>query len=184
MPRIHQEDFCQALGIIATKKYQNEGGPSFKRCFDLLKKMTQPAIDRNLLTSALVFNYLIGNMDAHGKNFSLLHTTQHNVRLAPFYDIICTGVYPETTRKMAMKIGSQYEFDKVFPRHWEQLCKDTHLSYPGLKQILENQGELILTAAENEKNNLIQMGRHTNIIDKIIKIIDAQIRHCLKEYKI
>jgi serine/threonine-protein kinase HipA len=91
--RIHQEDFCQALGILTPKKYQNEGGPGFKECFDLLKNTAQPAIDRNLLASALVFNYLICNMDAHGKNFSLLHHTQANIRLAPFYDMICTRVY-------------------------------------------------------------------------------------------
>lgn len=67
--RIHQEDFCQALGIVSSRKYQNEGGPGFKECFDLLNNATQPAIDRNFLISAVIFNYLICNMDAHGKIF-------------------------------------------------------------------------------------------------------------------
>jgi serine/threonine-protein kinase HipA len=105
--RIHQEDFCQALGVPSFKKYQNEGGPSLKNCFELLKNTTQPAIDRNLLASAIVFNYLLGNMDAHGKNFSLLHNAVSNIRLAPFYDMICTSVYQNLTTNMAMKLTAQ-----------------------------------------------------------------------------
>lgn len=102
---IHQEDFCQALGVLSTRKYQNDGGPGFSDCFNLLNTTTQPAIDRNQLASALIFNYLICNMDAHGKNFSLLHHSSSNIRLAPFYDMICTLVYPNLSTRMAMKIG-------------------------------------------------------------------------------
>jgi serine/threonine-protein kinase HipA len=71
--RIHQEDFCQAMGILTSKKYQNEGGPGLKECFDILRETTTPVVDRNRLAQVVVFNYLIGNNDAHGKNFSLLH---------------------------------------------------------------------------------------------------------------
>lgn len=181
--RIHQEDFCQVLGILTSKKYQNEGGPSFKNCFELLKNTTQPAIDRNLLASVLIFNYLIGNMDAHGKNFSLLHHAQTNIRLAPFYDILCTRVYPSLTFKMAMKIGSQYDADNVLPRHWEQLCEDTHYRYPALKTLIKKQAEIILEAAAYERKILAETNCNITIIDKIIKTIENNIAITLNKFQ-
>lgn len=174
--RIHQEDFCQALGVLSSRKYQNEGGPSFKDCFELLKKTTQPAIDRNFLASALVFNYLVGNMDAHGKNFALLHNTQSNIRLAPFYDIVCTQVYPTLTSKMAMKIGSKYNANDVLARHWEQLCNEVGYGYPAMKKLIENQAESILKAATQERDILINNGQTIPIIDKIITTIEKNIK--------
>lgn len=60
----------------------------------------------------MVFNALIGNHDAHAKNFSLLYTGKAPV-LAPSYDWLSTAVYPSLARKMAMKIGSKYVFSEV-----------------------------------------------------------------------
>jgi len=71
--RNHQEDFCQALSIAPELKYQQEGGPGLRRCSDLVSRVSSaPAVDVLRLFDAVVFNYLIGNGDAHGKNFSLL----------------------------------------------------------------------------------------------------------------
>ena len=73
--RIHQEDFCQALGYPPHIKYQNEGGPSLAQCFELIREAsTTPALDLLTLLDAVTFNFIIGNNDAHGKNFSFLYT--------------------------------------------------------------------------------------------------------------
>jgi hypothetical protein len=74
LKREHQEDFCQALGIVPEHKYQSEGGPSLKQCFELVRATSAtPVIDLQSLLDAVIFNWLIGNHDAHGKNFSLLY---------------------------------------------------------------------------------------------------------------
>lgn len=177
--RIHQEDFCQALGILTSKKYQNEGGPGFKNCFELLKNTAQPVIDRNLLASALVFNYLICNMDAHGKNFSLIHHTQSNIRLAPFYDMVCTRVYQNLTSKMAMKIGSKYDADNLFAQYWEQLCNDINYRYIAMKKLIQHQAELIMKTATVEKETLKTDGHKTEVIDKIMNIVEKNIQRTL-----
>lgn len=105
--RLHQEDFCQALGIVPEHKYQNEGGPSLAQAFDLVRSATRPSALHTLkLLDYVVFNALTGNHDAHGKNFSLLYAPTGTV-LAPLYDALCTAVYPTLTDKMAMKIGSK-----------------------------------------------------------------------------
>lgn len=179
--RIHQEDFCQALGILSTRKYQNEGGPNFKQCFDLLKNTARPVIDRNWLASALVFNYLIGNMDAHAKNFSLLHTSS-SLKLAPLYDLLCTRVYEQLTDRMAMKIGSKYQADAVFPRHWEQLCTEINYRYPALKNLILKQGSLILKLVAEERYRWLSEGRDVAIVDKIILTITTHIDRTLARF--
>ena len=133
--RLHQEDFCQALAIPPERKYQSEGGPSFARCFDLLGACARPALDRLELLRRVLFNYLIGNADAHGKNFALLHGAG-GPRLAPAYDLVCTTVYPDHTDRMAMKIGGKSRFPQVLPRHWERFARDTGLAPPRVRRDL------------------------------------------------
>jgi len=123
LQRLHQEDFCQAMGISSRYKYQAEGGPSLKQCFDLIRTVSaRPAKDLITLLEAVVFNYLIGNNDAHGKNFSLLYVPSGEsiqITLAPLYDLVSTAAYPNLSPKMAMKIGSKYNPADLRLRHWE-----------------------------------------------------------------
>jgi serine/threonine-protein kinase HipA len=126
--RLHQEDFCQAMGISPEMKYQREGGPKISDCFRLIKEAsTFAVIDIKELLRGVIFNVIIGNNDAHGKNFSLIYQGKQT-RLAPFYDIISTAYFPSLATKMAMKIGSKYDFDRLFPRHFEQMAKEAFLS--------------------------------------------------------
>ena len=136
--RLHQEDFCQALGLPPETKYQNEGGPDLAQAFALLRRATRPSAPHILkLLDFVIFNAMVGNHDAHSKNFSLLYTPQGAV-LAPLYDVLSTAVYPRLTDKMAMKIGSKYKFSEVEARHWAQFAQGAGLS-PALvkKRILE-----------------------------------------------
>jgi serine/threonine-protein kinase HipA len=75
MVRLHQEDFCQALGYLPDQKYETEGGPSLQQCFTLLQeKSIRPAADRMALLRWTIFNFLIGDADAHAKNLAMLFT--------------------------------------------------------------------------------------------------------------
>lgn len=126
--RLHQEDFCQALGVPPEHKYQNEGGPDLAQCFALVRRATRPSAPHVLtLLDAVVFNALIGNHDAHGKNFSLLYGAR-GAGLAPLYDLLSTAVYPRLTEKMAMKLGGKYRFSEVMARHWGQFASEAGLS--------------------------------------------------------
>jgi serine/threonine-protein kinase HipA len=128
--RLHQEDFCQAQNIVSELKYQKEGGPSCKECFTLLRNVsTAPVIDLANLLDAAIFNYLVGNNDAHGKNFSLVYPDKET-RLAPLYDAISTIYYPELNTDMAMRIGREYSSDRVTPKDFEQLAADAGLAKP------------------------------------------------------
>jgi len=146
LERQHQEDFCQALGVIPDNKYQNEGGPSLKQCFDLLRELSSaPVIDLQGLLDAVIFNFLIGNHDAHGKNFSLLYGSE--TRLAPLYDVLSTAYYPDLAKKMAMKIGGEYESEKVQPKNFDQLADETGLAKPSVKRRAQEVAETVLSKA-------------------------------------
>lgn len=113
--RIHQEDFCQALGLLPYQKYD----PSAKSCFELLNKSRNPMEDKWQFLFALIFNSLIGNADAHVKNFSWLITPK-GFELAPFYDLLSTSVYgKDLSQKMAMAIGGEDRVGYGLQRqHW------------------------------------------------------------------
>ena len=117
--RIHQIDFCQALNLPSSKKYEKEGGPSFSACFEVISRFSaQPAKDRSEIISWAIFNFLVGNADAHAKNLSLLITSA-GILLAPFYDLISTAVYQELASNLALLIGGENRPDWIQERHWK-----------------------------------------------------------------
>lgn len=120
--RLHQEDICQALGRPSDLKYQAEGGPTFAETVELLRSVsTVPARDLPTFWRALVFNWLIGNCDAHGKNFSLLYDGG-SPTLAPLYDLVSTRSYPDLTTRLAMSIDGAADIDEVDERAWDKLA--------------------------------------------------------------
>jgi len=146
LERVHQEDFCQALGIPSENKYQNEGGPSLKQCFALLREVSSvPVIDLQRLLDAVIFNFLVGNHDAHGKNFSITYPEVDEARLAPLYDVVSTVFYPELSPKMAMKFGGEYVSDKVSPKHFETLASEAGLAKPMVRSRVSELAKTILS---------------------------------------
>jgi serine/threonine-protein kinase HipA len=125
--RVHQEDACQALGIMPTKKYQNEGGPSAFDIVQLLRTYsTDRAADVDTFIAAVGFNWLIAGTDAHAKNFSLL-LGGHRVRLAPLYDVASILPYPGVDLqkiKLAMKIGGEYRVSRIALRQWHKFARE------------------------------------------------------------
>jgi serine/threonine-protein kinase HipA len=119
--RLHQEDFCQALGIPPEFKYETEGGPSLAACFNLLRQRSiRSGKDVLSLLNWVIFNYLIGNSDAHGKNISLLLLPEGPM-LAPFYDLLSTRIYAHygLAEGLAMKIGGENDPGAIQKKHWE-----------------------------------------------------------------
>lgn len=179
--RLHQEDFCQAMGITPELKYQNEGGPDFNQCFELVRRVTQPSAPQLLhLLDASIFNALIGNHDAHGKNFSLLYKISVP-EVAPLYDLLSTAIYPQLTVKMAMKIGSKYKFTEIYERDWSKLADDTGMSKAQTRQrILQIAKQLPIAA-----NNLAKLPEfnHQDIVKKITLLIENRAELSIKRLK-
>ncbi len=128
--RIHQEDFCQALGVPPDQKYQADGGPSLEDLVSLLREVEVRSADDdiNTLVRAAAFNWLILGIDAHAKNYSLL-LSGRQVRLAPLYDLASAAPYREHPKKLRMsqKIGREYRPTEISSLHWERLAETARI---------------------------------------------------------
>lgn len=174
--RIHQEDFCQALGILPEIKYEREGGPGINKCIDIINVHSiKPALDQLNFLNIVIFNYLIGNADAHGKNFSLLYRG-HKPELAPAYDLLSTTVYPNLSPKMAMKIGSKYDPNNVFLRHWQRIVPNTELAKKNIEKQLHILAEQTLNHAIGLKETFKHDGLTSPVIDAICILIEARAK--------
>ena len=122
--RLHQEDFCQALGIMSQNKYEENGGPGWSNAMALiLNNSDNPTEDLGSFLRVTLFNFIIGNCDAHAKNFSMLYNKNlKRKHLAPFYDIVCSSIYEQFDRSLAMRIGKQRELNRITKSDFEGLA--------------------------------------------------------------
>lgn len=170
--RMHQEDFCQALNVLPTNKYQNEGGPSLKQSFDLIRRETTvPVFELDKMLNAVIFNFLIGNCDAHGKNFSLLY--DDHLKLAPLYDLVCTLCYEDLDKKMAMKLGGEYHINKISINNFDQLADEIGFSKPGVRK-------RIVEIADNIIAELPKMEVQFPIQEKVSNLIKKRCQNFIK----
>jgi hypothetical protein len=124
--RIHQEDVCQALGLIPTSKYQEDGGLGISQITTLIRRVSaNPETDVERFLKANMFNWLIGGTDAHAKNYSFLIDAGDEIRLAPPYDLSSQLPYPDLiAQRVAMKIGDHYDIARVTPTDWQNRPND------------------------------------------------------------
>jgi serine/threonine-protein kinase HipA len=108
--RIHQEDFCQATGVAPETKNEEDGGPSLVRIAGILQAVAAPASLERLL-QAVTVNSLLGNGDAHAKNFSLLQNADGALTLTPLYDLMCTLYYGDD--RLAMYIDNVHRTNRL-----------------------------------------------------------------------
>jgi len=183
--RLHQEDFCQALGYGHEKKYQEHGGPTFARCYQLvLEASSEPAIDAQHLLRWQIFNVLAGNSDGHAKNLSLLHlpddTGRPQTRLAPFYDLVCTRAIERIDRHLAFNVGGERNPSVVTPTRWEALAKQCDVRPRFL-------GNLVRATAAALQERLVSVREvfearygHYPALQRIEKIVTQQCRRIAK----
>lgn len=107
--RMHQEDFCQATGRLPDKKYQEDGGPSLRVVAEMLGTVDPASLPT--LLRAVALHVLVGNGDAHAKNYSLLHEPSGALRLAPLYDVMSTLFYEQS--ELAMYIDNVRNANQV-----------------------------------------------------------------------
>jgi serine/threonine-protein kinase HipA len=172
--RVHQEDICQALGIMPTKKYQNEGGPSAVNIAELLRTYsTDRQDDLDTFIAALGFNWLIAGTDAHAKNFSLL-LSGRSIRLAPLYDLASILPYDEFDLrkvKLAMKIGGEYKLSHIALRQWQKFARETRVDAGKVAEILTRMaGQL-----PDEVNAVRRRAREEGLDEAIIERLAAQL---------
>ncbi len=171
--RLHQEDFCQALGFTSARKYAGDGGPVFRDCFALVRRVTtRPAAEALKLLDAALFNAIIGNADAHAKNFSLLYLPDRT-QLAPLYDLLSTVAYPDLSQRFAMKIGGRRTLEEIYSADLDKFAKDIEIRAPFVRKRMGEIANAIMNKTDGVASALaLTSGRRSilqTISDAIIK---------------
>ena len=136
--RLHQEDFAQALGVPSNRKYAAEGGPTLRDSFALLRiAATRPAREVLKLADAAIFNLIIGNADAHAKNFSLLRTNGGEIVLSPLYDLVATHVWEELSPRLAMRFGGAGTLEETSSATFARFAEEAGLAPPYVRRRAE-----------------------------------------------
>lgn len=138
--RLHLIDGCQLLGLSVGMKYERpygdgpdvrniRDGASLRALFQAINQHSlQPAVDRLALLRWAIFQVLIGNTDAHGKNLSFfVHPS--GVSLAPAYDMVCIPALKDAqlSSTLAMAVGDAFTEADITPFDWAQLGKEAGL---------------------------------------------------------
>ncbi len=153
--RLHQEDFAQALGVPSNRKYAAEGGPVFRDCFALLREAAaRPALEVLKLVDAAIFNVIIGNADAHAKNFSLLRQegSGNPIVLASLYDLVATVMWAELSPRFAMTFGGAGTLEQLEAKHFERFATDAGVAAPFVRRRASQLAEAVADAIERGVN--------------------------------
>lgn len=177
--RLHQEDFCQALGRPPAAKYQNNDrglrGPSLPDMVGVTQRhMTAQETAR--LVDLVILNPMLWNTDSHAKNYSLMLSAR-GATMAPGYDIVCAAPYPNITRNLAQKLGGQKQGDQLGRKHWEKFAVDCKLSPAQTVRRVSEIAEGVLRHAQEAKAIVEAMpaGGH-QVLDTVVEAVIARAR--------
>ena len=180
--RVHQEDACQALGVLPHRKYQNEGGPGVGDLVSLLRThSSERAEDVDTFVRAVGFNWLVAGTDAHAKNYSILLASGPRVRLAPLYDvagILPYGAFDMRKVKFAMKIGGTYELSMIGPRQWRKLAREIRIDEGGMIDALRGMANELPDRMEETRRAAKKEGLDHAVIDRLASRILARLKAC------
>jgi len=178
--RLHQEDACQARGIMPTRKYQNEGGPSASDIAELIRTYsTDREADLDTFVGALALNWLIVGTDAHAKNYSFL-LKNRDVRLAPLYDIASILPYSFDLKKakFAMKIGGKYEVSVIGLRQWQKQAKELRIEADALIERIDEMARKLPDLVNDMRVPSRKQGLGHAIIERLAAALIERAGEC------
>ena len=181
--RLHQEDFCQALGVGRERKYETSGGVDFTECFRLLREVSsEPALDAEQLLRWQIFNYLAGNSDGHAKNLSLLYYKDGTIRLAPFYDLVCTRAIERIDPKLALAVGGEQMPGNIHPVHWQKQAAALDIRPGYLQALVIETAEQICQEIEPAVEAFQEKHGDYPALQRVLQVVERQGRN-LKHYR-
>ncbi len=185
--RIHQEDFCQAMGVPPTKKYQSDGGPGARSIVELLRLHSSSSTeDTQTFLTALGLTWLLAATDGHAKNYSILAAAGGRVRLAPVYDIASVLPYAQfdlNRVKLAMKVGDKYRLREIGRREWEKLSSELKANADELIGNLLQMAETLPDRIADIARAAIAAGLERTVIERLSTRLIGHSRVCLSKLR-
>jgi serine/threonine-protein kinase HipA len=181
--RIHQQDFCQAQGIVSEEKYEATGGPTLKDNYELIKSNVTVKQRSQALFQFLdwtCFNLLIGNNDSHSKNLSFL-LKDGKIELAPFYDLLCTAIYPNLKQNFSFLIGDRDNSSQIGKNQLEMVDQNLGIKLGVMSERMLLMREKLLENKDGLADELSRELPHAKIIKRISQLIGNRCKSFLKQ---
>jgi serine/threonine-protein kinase HipA len=176
--RVHQEDMCQALGLMPGRKYQQDGGPSIADIVTLIRRVSSnPDTDVNRFLDANAFNWMIGGTDAHAKNYSLLISAGDEIRLSPLYDLSSQLTYPELIeQRVAMRIGDQYDIPLIGFAEWQALASACSVNQETLLNRLRHLGDALPDVISAARDQALTDGLNRKVVSTLATVLIEHVK--------
>ena len=175
LTRLHQEDFCQALGFGHQYKYQEHGGPSFADCYRLVRDVSSdPANDLIQLLRWQIFNVLAGNSDGHAKNLSFLYLPNGDTRLAPFYDLVCTRAIERIDYHLAFSVGEQRNPNLISSKDWDDMARQCEISPKFIQGLVQDMVGKLNAQLQPVRAKFQQLYGEYKALQRIEKVVVSQ----------
>src|SRR5690348_1000333 len=175
--RLHQEDFCQALGYPGELKYEAAGGPSLAQCANLVRQRLRlgPIAVQGLL-DWVIYNVVIGNADAHAKNLALLCDQGGRRSLAPFYDLVPTIAFSPrlVDRTPALRIGDWEHMDRITSAYRRGFAAAAGFAPGFVLRRLAALAEAIAEKLDEVASALVAQGADETRIGKVLPLLRAR----------
>ncbi|MEO7886705.1 MAG: type II toxin-antitoxin system HipA family toxin [Polaromonas sp.] len=181
--RLIQYDLCQLSGVVSEKKYEKEGGPGLVQCAQLIRQYSAvPAIDLKNLLAWVFFNLYTGNNDSHAKNLSVYQPLDQGVRLTPFYDLMCTRVYPGLSGDFAFAIGGETVPGALTQAHVRHMAKDLGVGPAFALQVATDMAQRLPAALDAAAQSLLPTlsPGAASLVERVQKLVLRTTRQMVK----
>lgn len=183
--RLHQEDFCQALGRFPREKYEKDGGPGWKECFDLMRRTTDPVTSITELLKRAIFQFLIGNPDAHAKNYSLVYKGDQ-IHLSRLYDVNNAAAfrehYKEQRPRLAMFVGGERDPSILTAENWTKFAKEIGVTSDLVHSEIKSMARTMIDKTTMVRDRVRGTVGDTRLCDLVVEDVNSRCGHILNWY--
>ena len=172
--RLHQEDLCQAMGYESEKKYEFEGGPSLAKCLGFLRNSRLGAPGMLRFLDDFIFNFLVGNADAHAKNYAILYRGA-SAEVAPLYDVMCTAIYKGVPTALAMKIGGIEEMSEIRRENFVRLAEKASVRPKLILSRLDALAAKLPRLGKELAAEMSDEGHPSKVYDEILDVVNRHV---------
>ena len=184
--RLHIIDGCQMLDLPSSYKYERNFGSnrdvsevregvSFAKLFTLTKRCEIPATAKLQLLDWAIYNLIIGNADAHGKNISFF-IKDSGISIAPYYDILSILMHNGVDHELAMAYGDEFNADKILGYPLREFAEQTGLNPKLISARIKMLCTKVLEALDADTINLTLLDDNEQIfIGKLQELIAIRI---------
>jgi len=189
--RIHVIDGCQALGRAVTFKYERNlgsghdvrhirDGVSLPKLFGVLEQSRQPAVDRQALLKWVIFQLLVGNTDAHGKNVTFFSDAQ-GLQFAPMYDVVCIPAIgaSDIEEEYAMAIGDAFSDREISPYEWANFAESCRVPLRNVARQLQQLATEVVEQLPIVVSDVAQAGVPPAVATAVGKVVSENCRRHL-----